>query len=75
MRVKSLTAGLIVTTATMFAAIGSVQAACSCYMHTPGWHMVPKSCDIRSAQTWQEYNSGIYTPPQSGTGKSILFLN
>lgn len=28
-----------------------------------GWHMVSRSCNIRPAGNWQEYNSGVYTQP------------
>lgn len=48
----------------MVAAIGPAQAAC--IKHPSGWHMVSKKCDIKPAQNWQEYTSGVYTQPLTG---------
>jgi hypothetical protein len=60
MKIKSLAAGLVIAT-TMLAAVGPIQA--SCVKHKPGWHMVSKKCHIKSADNWQEYNSGVYVQP------------
>lgn len=70
MNVKSLAAGLIAATS-MLAAVGTLQAAC--YKDEPGWHMVSKHCNIRPADNWQEYTSGVYTQPVTG-GRSVLFI-
>lgn len=69
MKIRSAAAGLIIATS-MVALIGPVQAAC--YKHQPGWHMVSKNCDIKPAENWQEYNSGVYTQP---TGNGGFLLN
>ncbi|AWN74525.1 hypothetical protein LEAN103870_07625 [Legionella anisa] len=66
MKIKSA-AGLILAT-TFMAAVGPIHAAC--YKNEPGWHMVSKKCDIKPADNWQEYKSGVYTQPI--TGKSLL---
>lgn len=60
MKTKSV-AGLIAA-ALMVVVVGSVQAK-ECFRDQPGWHMVSKSCDIRAADNWQEYTSGVYTQP------------
>lgn len=60
-------AGLIVATS-MFAVAGPLQAGCM--HHQPGWHMVSKRCNIKNADTWQEYNSGVYLQPV--VGKSMF---
>ena len=60
-------AGFILATS-MFAAVGPIQAAC--VFHQPGWHMVSKRCNIKPADNWQEYNSGVYLQPV--TGKHML---
>ncbi|KTD41078.1 hypothetical protein [Legionella parisiensis] len=65
MKIKSA-AGLILATF-MIAAVGPIHAACK---YEPGWHMVSKKCDIKPADNWQEYKSGVYTQPI--TGKSLL---
>ncbi|CAM4403172.1 MAG: hypothetical protein LEGION0403_FIIPPAGN_00852 [Legionella sp.] len=65
MKIKSLAAGLIVASS-MVLVVGPIQAAC--YKQTPGWHMVSKKCPIKPAETWQEYNSGVYTQPLVGKG-------
>ena len=62
MKVKSSAAGLIIAVS-LFALAGSIQA--SCFNNEPGWHMVSKKCDIRPADTWQEYKSGVYTQPEA----------
>ncbi|HHF7366447.1 TPA: hypothetical protein ACPSKY_001563 [Legionella bozemanae] len=66
MKIKSA-AGLILATF-LIAAVGPIHAACHKYQ--PGWHMVSKKCDIKPADNWQEYKSGVYTQPI--TGKSLL---
>jgi hypothetical protein len=71
MKIKSTVIGLVAASF-MLAAVGPIQAAC--YRYQPGWHMVSKYCDIRPAVTWQEYNSGVYTPPQPGRYGLIPFL-
>lgn len=65
MKIKSLAAGLIVASS-MVLVVGPIQAAS--YKQTPGWHMVSKKCPIKPAETWQEYNSGVYTQPLVGKG-------
>ncbi|KTD60574.1 hypothetical protein Lsai_0032 [Legionella sainthelensi] len=67
MKIKSSAAGLLIATA-MILAVGPTQAAC--YKNQPGWHMVSKKCGIKPAANWQQYESGVYTPPV--TGKSLL---
>jgi hypothetical protein len=71
MKIKSTIAGLVVATA-MVALILPGQSAWAKHCTGKGWHMVSKSCNIPAAETWQEYNSGIYTQPV--TGKGVLFL-
>lgn len=69
MKIKALV-GLIIAT-TMVVAVGPLQAAC--VYPEPGWHMVSKSCNIKPADNWQEYTSGVYLQPV--TGKSLLVTN
>jgi hypothetical protein len=67
MKIKSTVAGgLIIAAATMFVAVGTLQA--HCYRSYPGWHMVSKKCNIRPAENWQEYTSGVYLQPMVGKG-------
>lgn len=63
MNIKSSIAGVFAAVA-MVAVLGSAQA--NCYKYEPGWHMVPKHCDIKHADTWQEYASGVYIQPMVG---------
>lgn len=72
MKIKSSIAAVIMAT-TMIAAVPS-QAMCCRHVDIsePGWHMVPKSADIRPASNWQEYASGVYLQPV--TGRGMLFL-
>ncbi|KTD67986.1 MULTISPECIES: hypothetical protein [Legionella] len=70
MKIKSSTAGLIAIG--MIAVFGSAHAT-NCYKHQPGWHMVSKKCNIKPADNWQEYDSGVYTQPL--TGKSLFKMN
>lgn len=37
-----------------------------------GWHMVSVKCDIKPAQNWKQYDSGVYTQPI--VGKPLLFI-
>ncbi|KTC79817.1 hypothetical protein OQJ13_01945 [Legionella sp. PATHC035] len=68
MKIKSSTAALIAIS--MIAAFGTAQAGC--YKHEPGWHMVSKKCNIKPAETWQQYESGVYTQP---LGKSLFSMS
>jgi hypothetical protein len=60
MKIKA-SAVVMILASTMFAAVGPIQA--SCYKNQPGWHMVSKKCNIKPADNWQEYNSGVYIQP------------
>lgn len=65
MNIKSTLTGLVVATS-MFALVGVAEAGRVKQHYNyygTGWHMVPKSSGIKPAQTWQEYNSGVYTQP------------
>lgn len=70
MNVKTSAAGLIIATS-LIAAVGTAQATV-CVKHPSGWHMVSKSCNIKPAENWQQYASGIYTQPTSG--KSLFLV-
>jgi hypothetical protein len=69
MKIKSTLAGIIVASS-MAAFVIPTQAWSMGHKHCTGtgWHMVSKSCDIRPAMTWQEYDSGVYTQPLVGMG-------
>lgn len=69
MNTKSLV-GLVLG-ATFFV-VGSSQAD-NCFRDQPGWHMVPKSCNIKSADNWQSYTSGVYIQPV--VDKDLFSLN
>ncbi len=70
MKIKSLVAGLIISTS-MLAAVGTSQAQRVYYPYYPvyeevsvsGWHMVPCNTPVRPASTWEQYASGGYLPP------------
>ena len=63
MKIKSTAVGLLFTAAMVFAA-GPLQA--ECVNPEPGWHMVSKHCNIKNADNWQEYTSGVYLQPVPG---------
>ncbi len=70
MKIKLSVVGILIATS-MVVAAEPLQAAC--FKHKPGWHMVSKKCNIKPAETWQEYASGVYTKPL--TGKSFFFMS
>lgn len=49
----------------LFLGFGPAQAKTyvDCIKQPPGWHMVPKCCNLQHAQNWQQYNSGYLLPP------------
>lgn len=62
MKITTSLAGVLLATL-MAVAVGPVQA--SCYKPSPGWHMVPKTCDFHPAESWRDYASGYHVQPQS----------
>lgn len=68
MKIKLSIAGLVIASAMVVA--GPIQAGCM--KHTPGWHMVSKHCNIKPAENWKEYTSGVYTQPITNQG--LLFM-
>jgi hypothetical protein len=54
----------------MVVAVAPIQAAC--FNKQPGWHMVSKRCDIKSARDWQVYTSGVYIQPMVQRGFPFL---
>lgn len=60
MIIKSVAAASIIAVS-MFAAIGTLQAAC--VKQPAGWHMVSKKCHIKPAGNWKQYSSGVYLKP------------
>ena len=68
MKIKSLVAGLIISTS-MLAVVGASQAQPACQycpvtgFYGMGWHMVPCNTPIQPASTWEQYASGGYAPP------------
>ena len=67
MKSRSKVAGFIFATAIIALAVPS-EAAWSMSKHCTGkgWHMVSKKCHIKPAETWQQYDSGVYTQPITG---------
>ena len=71
MKIKSSLTGLVLATSVVALVIPG-QAAWAMHKHCSGkgWHMVSVKCNIKPAENWQDYNSGVYTKPL--TGKNML---
>lgn len=68
MKIKSSLAGVIIATSIAALTLPSQAAwAMHKHCHGKGWHMVSKRCNIKPAENWQEYNSGVYTKPITKT--------
>lgn len=67
MKIKSSLAGIIVATS-MVALLVPTQAAWAMHKHCTGkgWHMVSVRCNIKPAENWKQYNSGVFTQPMVG---------
>lgn len=65
MKTKSIAGALVI--AASFLVVGTVQAG-HCYKQPSGWHMVSKKCNIKPAENWRQYQSGVYTQPVTKKG-------